>query len=48
MSKQWINDSAIYCMTCGTKSKSYFLGEDETNFCPCCGSGDIEFEDEEE
>lgn len=48
MNKEWINDGTIYCNTCGTISKSYFLNEEETNFCPSCGSGNVECKEDEE
>ena len=43
MKKEWANDCTIICNSCESISKSYFLEESgETNFCPNCGSRDVE------
>lgn len=43
MSEKWSNDCNIHCKSYDSVSKSYFLDEcGETNFCPNCGSRDIE------
>jgi len=43
MEKEWINDSEYYCNTCDTTFKVYALdNEPRVQFCPCCGSRDIE------
>lgn len=49
MKKEWTNDCVIICNTCGSTSQSYFLEDGgETNFCPNCGSSDIEGRDSED
>lgn len=47
--KEWINDSIYYCNTCDNTFKVYALDNDpHVQFCPCCGSRDIEDSDIEE
>ena len=46
---EWVNDASIHCKTCECISKSYFLNEcGDTQFCPNCGSRDIEAYEEDE
>jgi hypothetical protein len=47
MSKEYVNDCLIHCKSCDCVSKSYFLDEcGSTEFCPNCGSRDIEATEE--
>jgi Zn finger protein HypA/HybF involved in hydrogenase expression len=46
---EWVNDFYVHCKSCDCISKSYFLDESgSTQFCPNCGSRNLEAYDEEE
>lgn len=41
--EEWINDATYHCDTCDSTFKVYKLdNEPVVNFCPCCGSRNIE------